>query len=531
MSIHSIINTLVHSFFPPLIFTFLPTSSTYHHAIPQFHTQLPCTMEDFTQAVERSFSASLTRTALVDVAQKLKAQFRERVTESAICMLPSYAHGLPSGDERGRCLALDVGGSTLRVAKVQLVGRQYQDRAGRIERMLSFDIDYPVKTLEGTAFFDWMADRIAEMLALDGVEEGGGDATIPLAVAWSFPVQETSSRDGAVLSMGKGFFASRGVMGQGLHELIGQACERRHLNVQVGAIVNDALASLLAQAYVEDSPRLAILLGTGLNAAIQLPAEMFESEPQETRPRPKERRDRVTVNAELSMFGKDIFPTTRWDDDLNRGNDLPDYQPFEQLVGGRYLGEILRLVVVEAMHSTDVFAGNDTEGIRRPYSLSTATMAVIESDTSSSLDMARAALQHTYPDLRISIKDLRFLQQISNAISHRAAGYLAAGIHALSRFTIEAESSTSPSPPSPSSPTTSPPSRVQVSCTGSVIEKYPRLLQRSQEYLDMLHDDPMADSSPRPSLSPPRLVLEVTAHSAIFGAAVAGGHVTNDTDL
>lgn len=143
-------------------------------------------------------------------AMALKSQFRERLRDgAAACMLPSYNHTLPTGAEHGRFLALDVGGSTLRVALVELRGRPAeQDRGsgtlGRAEgegagdgptasivRMKSFVIDDAVKGLVGRDFFDWIAERIVETVesALQNDERQDPDAEIPIGLAWSFPIE------------------------------------------------------------------------------------------------------------------------------------------------------------------------------------------------------------------------------------------------------------------------------------------------------------------------------------------------------
>jgi len=48
------------------------------------------------------------------------------------------------------------------------------------------------------------------------------------------------------------------------------------------------------------------------------------------------------------MLGGGIFPITAADSKLDSEAELPGFQPFEQLTGGRYLGEVARLTLVEA---------------------------------------------------------------------------------------------------------------------------------------------------------------------------------------
>jgi len=152
------------------------------------------------------------------------------------------------------------------------------------------------------------------------------------------------------------------------------------VNVRIDAIINDSTATLLARAYLDASTRFAIILGTGCNAAIHLPVTILGPEKFGIRPSSwHEKATHVLVNTELSMFGKGIFPTTPWDDLLNDKHQLPDFQPFEQLISGRYLGEIVRLILVEAIQTAGLFGGEMPEGLSEPYSLDTLTIATIES--------------------------------------------------------------------------------------------------------------------------------------------------------
>ena len=101
-------------------------------------------------------------------------------------MLPSFNHLLPTGREKGQFLALDVGGSTLRVALVELRGREADGRESEIVQMETFRITPEIKQYEGMAFFDWLAARIHEVLSKDGRSTEG---YIPMGLAWSFPIE------------------------------------------------------------------------------------------------------------------------------------------------------------------------------------------------------------------------------------------------------------------------------------------------------------------------------------------------------
>jgi hexokinase len=147
-------------------------------------------MEDFLRDMKRAFEGHLSGPGLLAMSSKLQEQFKPKLQSSNICMLPSYIHTLPSGKETGTYLALDVGGSTFRVAAVQLYGRNNgHEKSMEILEMKSFRIDNLVKALKGHAFFSWMADRIGEVLEMPSVEQAHGSNTVTMGLAWSFPVE------------------------------------------------------------------------------------------------------------------------------------------------------------------------------------------------------------------------------------------------------------------------------------------------------------------------------------------------------
>jgi hexokinase len=183
-------------------------------------------LEDLAQEVNQLFTSPLNLQKMLAMSELMRVQFREKLQTSPICMLPSFNHTLPTGEERGTYLALDVGGSTFRVALVELSGEGPEEEKMRIQRMVSTQISDDVKRLPGTKFFDWMAEKIGEMLG-DGETYVQGDTPLTTGLAWSFPIEQTSMGSGKVQGTGKGFVCFDTVQGEDLNGLIQEACKRR----------------------------------------------------------------------------------------------------------------------------------------------------------------------------------------------------------------------------------------------------------------------------------------------------------------
>jgi hexokinase len=467
------------------------------------------TLESLKDEVMRLFRSPCTLRRMLSMSSALRIQYKAKLQESEACMLPSYCHALPNGRETGTYISLDVGGSTLRIALVELHGRESQNPMV-IKHIASSKIDEHTRRLPGTEFFDWMAGKITDML--DQTKEAWPpQTTLPLGLAWSFPIEQTSHRGGKVQGMGKGFACAETTLGMDLGELIEAACARRNLNVRVDAIVNDSSATLLSQAYLDPATSMALILGTGTNAAAYLPTGCMSRSKFGARDQSWfDKADRVITNTEVSMFGKSILTETRWDELLNRQHQRPDFQPLEYMTTGRYLGELLRLIIIEAVETGELFGGVMPELLREGYSLDTEVMAKLEMDTTKTMQQSIAMIKKAFGLKKApSLKEVKFLRTATESISYRASAYMAVAVHGL--WALQKDTDINPTTPN-GTPKTS------IACNGSVILKYPGFKDRCEGFIRQMTD---TASSPAGTFTAEKIVLEPTNEAAVFGAAVA----------
>lgn len=145
--------------------------------------------DEFLENVRVAFEGSLEAKKLQEFSSAVKTQLQESLKDNPLCMLPSYNHQLPTGEECGTYLALDVGGSTFRVALIELSGKNNDGEECRVLKSKSVKIDRAVKELKGRLFFDWIANRIEDTLAgqLEGHDLSG--TPLSMGLAWSFPIE------------------------------------------------------------------------------------------------------------------------------------------------------------------------------------------------------------------------------------------------------------------------------------------------------------------------------------------------------
>ncbi|QSZ35300.1 hypothetical protein DSL72_008169 [Monilinia vaccinii-corymbosi] len=461
-------------------------------------------VKKFLDEVEGAFTASTKKDFLAALSDGLRAEFAQSLLANPQNMLPSYNYQLPSGHECGTYLALDVGGSTFRVALIKLAGKECKGKEIEIVESKSFKIKAPERQLVGVEFFNWMADRIADTLS--GQREGHEMSKTPLSVglSWSFPIEQTSLRGGLLMGMGKGFRAADGLVGNDLGDLIEDACSNKGLNVQLNAIVNDSSATLLSKAYIDPTTRFALILGTGLNAAAHLPVHLFSQPKFGIRPASwHESAKHVIVNTELSMFGGKLLPYTRWDEGLKGAHAAPDFQPFEHFASGGYIGEIVRLILIDGIQSVGLFGGIVPANLKEKYSLETETLSYIEADKSPYLTTAIEIFTIRHPSSNLpTAADLRALRFIASLVTLRSSGLIAAGVHALwhmrntSEFVLSSDSA-----------------HTVVAYNGSVLENYPNFRSNTQKHLDMLVEESGAKSG--------TVELMYAEESSLLGAAVA----------
>ncbi|KAG5929053.1 hypothetical protein E4U42_007278 [Claviceps africana] len=482
------------------------------------------TLHEFLQDAEAALLGPVSGDGPWELSTRLKEQFIERLQKDKQSMLPSYSHQLPLGTEQGEYVALDVGGSTLRVAVVALRGREAAvDKQSEIIRMHSYRINNDVKGLQGTQFFGWMAEKVKETLAESGGCANSPEKPLPIACAWSFPIEQTSMRGGKLLPMGKAFLADRGLVGEDLGEIVKQACKDQGLHVELRAVLNDSSACLLSRAYSHTNTRFGLILGTGVNLAAHLPVLSIGKNKFGVRPRGWfNKASHVIVNTELGMFGHNILPLTRWDQALTSHHPRPDFQPLEHLVGGMYLGEIVRLILLEAIEKTGILGGIVPPSLKEHYSLGTDTLSMIECDTSSDLQGATRLFWERHPSHhRPTTSDLAAIKAISSLVAVRSSALVATCVYTLWEMRLEFEKQYMETLSGPSSerkrvgPDMDNLQRTTVvAFNGSVIENYPGYLTSCQHYLDHLTES-------KGSLEHRRIELVPAKEGSLLGAAVA----------
>ena len=136
---------------------------------------LPTLLDNLLKEVESQFESQTHVRELLAISKKLQVELQEQLRRGdSQAMLPSFNYELPTGHEGGRYLALEVGGSNLLVALVELYGRDppIGHQPMKIRCIMSFPIDAPTRQLQEYTFFDWIVERVIELLKKDAKDSG-----------------------------------------------------------------------------------------------------------------------------------------------------------------------------------------------------------------------------------------------------------------------------------------------------------------------------------------------------------------------
>ena len=182
---------------------------------------------------------------------------------------------------------------------------------------------------------------------------------------------------GTIHQMGKGFNIPS-ILNASLTDLLHDALHTLTppIPIRIVALLNDAVATLLSHAFIRPQTRMGLIMGTGTNATCLCPVEYLSNEKYS---RGGAWEEFVLVNTEWSMFGGGVLPVTEYDRVVDRECGMPGFQPFEMMVSGRYIGEIVRLVCCDGVSRWGAFSFDCLpEQWTLKWGIQTATCSMVE---------------------------------------------------------------------------------------------------------------------------------------------------------
>lgn len=391
-------------------------------------------------------------------------------TDLGMPMIPSFVTSVPTGKEKGTFLAVDLGGTNFRVCSVELNGDSTYDL---IQSKHPVPHDYMVGKTE--EFFGYLADKIEEFLKVhhEGhfAQEDVEKKIFKMGFTFSFPVDQTALNRGTLIRWTKGYDIKDAV-GQDVVLLLQEQINKRKLPIHVAALVNDTVGTLMTRSYTkpegsENSTTLiGCIFGTGTNGAYSEKIKTIAKFDLTQNPEMINEKLMV-INTEWGSFDNrlKVIPNNRFDDQLNKLTPNPGYHMFEKRISGMFLGELLRLVLIEVQN--DIFTGggvsdNSTNtNLNTPWSLDSSIPALIDADDSKDLTKTQQMVKSVL-GFDTTIEQRQAIQQLSKAIGKRSAYLSAVPIAGLVLHTKALEKFSQD---------------IDVGADGSVVEFYPNFEQ------------------------------------------------------
>lgn len=345
-------------------------------------------------------------------------------SKADIKMLPSFVRSIPNGHESGNFLALDLGGTNFRVLLIKLADGK-SEMASKIYR-----IPHEIMVGTGESLFDHIATCLAEFMKDEKLVHSG--ERLPLGFTFSFPCDQSGLTCGSLVTWTKGFKCSD-VVGVDVVQLLAKAIKKRQdVDIDVVALLNDTVGTLMALGYTDQKCQIGVIVGTGSNACY---LERIDRCPK-LEPFADEISPEMIINTEWGAFGNNgclAFIRTKYDDDCDKHSINPGKQIFEKMISGMYMGELVRLVLVDLVQKGLLFHGVGSEDLFTRGKFPTKYVSEIESDRLSE-ELSYSNTLNICEDLgieNVTMNDCLIIANVCSAVSTRAAYLSAVGISVL----------------------------------------------------------------------------------------------------
>lgn len=438
----------------------------------------------------------------VDTA-KLKAITDHFISELAkglskeggsIPMNPTWVMGFPTGHEQGTFLALDMGGTNLRVCEINL-----PEEKGEFDIIQSkYRMPEDLKTGTADELWGYIADCLQQFIEYH--HEGEKLDKLPLGFTFSYPATQEYIDHGVLQRWTKGFDID-GVEGKDVVPPFEEALTERGVPIKLTALINDTTGTLIASSYTDSEMKIGCIFGTGCNAAYmetcgQIPKlEHMKLDPEQE----------IAINCEWGAFDNEhkVLPRTQYDVIVDKDSPRPGQQAFEKMIAGLYLGELFRLVLVDLHQNANVkiFEGQDISALQKPYSLDASFLSDIENDPYENLQET-----HDTFDSKLKIKcskpELELIRRLAELIGTRSARLSACGVAAICKKKGY--------------------KTAHVGADGSVFNKYPHFKARGAQALKEILDwDKGRDGKPLGRGHDPVEILPAEDGSGVGAALIA----------
>ncbi|KAJ5168009.1 uncharacterized protein N7482_003603 [Penicillium canariense] len=520
---------------------------------------------------------------LYRLSYRLSLTYRELAASSSEQFFPTATTRLPTGREKGRYLAVYLGLYYLRVAFIDLLGEEQIGKRSHVRRTLekAWPIEDRLRRDQANSLFSWIGDCIAEVIH-DDLANSKEDAPSELAmgISFCFPIKQKFVNEAILMPTGKGFALGSSL---NLHQALldGYECHTRRSadddpaempakrrkqyclpKLKISVMTNDTISTLASLAYsIRALPNtrvvMGLLVGAGCNSAVPMKlTDLQESKIRHIREKDPDAVETV-VSTEWTLRGatgplQELDVVSKWDTELDAHSNAPGFQPLEYMVGGRYIGELVRIICTNWFNG---IKGHPTSSMPvklvNEYTLTTDFLSLVVASSHSDKTLAEElALELPAPassDWKWTAEYAGHIRAIAAAVQDRSAALVAAGTVGLLACIREIQLQGKNHPEStakdsngtqeksaqerkiPEFGSSTPgwlkgPEELVVAVNGGVIQHYPHYKETVQRYIDRLL------ISAGPQSGGKSVFLREASDGGIIGVGVLAGTVAGNID-
>lgn len=412
-------------------------------------------MKDQIEQLRTLFTVSGTK--LQQITEHFVSELHKGLSKTGgnIPMIPGWVLEYPTGKETGDYLAIDLGGTNLRVCLIKLGGDRTFDTT-----QSKFELPKDIRTTSADVLFDFIATSLKDFYDEEFPE--GTTKSLPLGFTFSYPATQHALNQGILQRWTKGYDID-GVEGHDVVPMLQDALKKHGLPIHVTALINDTTGTLVASAYTDPETQMGLIFGTGCNGAYyekisaipKLEGKLYDDIPQDSL---------IAINCEYGAFDNEhkVLPRTKYDVQIDDESPRPGQQAFEKMISGYYLGELMRLVLLDLYEDGFIFKNQDISKLKVPFIMDTSFPARVEEDPYENLSDTNDLIL----DL-LKIKTTRgervLVRSLAEIVGIRSARLSVCGIAALAKkrgFT-----------------------KCHAAADGSVFNKYPNFKERAAQGL------------------------------------------------
>lgn len=342
--------------------------------------------------------------------------------ESTLKMLATYAP-IPTGQETGTFMGIDVGGTNLRVLLLDLPEPGVRGELKCIECVM------PKTSNTIDTFFGFIVSKIKDFVESNGLT----NTTIKAGLTFSFAVEQIAINKGIQVAWSKGWNIEESV-GKDIVAIFHDQMKKVGIqNVEIVAFINDTVGTFANLAYDDRSCGMGLIFGTGTNGCYIEKTENFA--PSKLKSECKE--EFMVVNTEWGALDFPELKYNKFDQMIDEVSVNKGEHHFEKMISGIYMGWLARLAMVELIEKKIIFerhadnamfskTPDDADSDTDFYKKFTSRNTVIAMDTTEELLKVDECLK-SFGINDSTLEERKIVKEICMLVTKRA-GYLSAAV-------------------------------------------------------------------------------------------------------